>query len=767
LREVTIKIGLERLDTQEGITIEALLDSGATGLVMSSEFARKKGFKLKKLERLMQVRNVDGSFNREGPIENTVEVNVYYMGHVERMEIDVIGGQKWGVILGMLWLARHNPEIDWKIGEVKMTRCLEECGKQWRPVQGKSGWEKQKEEETKEEAGRKREEKEKKKKQNKRRVVEVRKVVEEWEIWDEEEKAAKSEVEAKKLVPERFYKWIKVFGKKQSERMPTRKLWDHTIDVKEGFVPRKGKVYLLSREEREEVREFVKEQLRKGYIQPSKSPQTAPVFFVGKKDEKKRMVQDYRYLNEWTIKNNYPLPLISDVLENIGTKKLFTKMDLRWGYNNVRIKEGDEWKAAFTMPEGSFEPTIMFFGLTNSPATFQAMMNELLRDLINTGKVAVFIDDVIVGTETEKGHNELVAEVVKRLEENDLYVKPEKCKWKVKEVEFLGVVIGPEGIKMEEGKVKGVLEWPTPQGVKDVQKFLGLANYYCRFIEGFATVAKPLHDLVKKNKKWEWTEREEKAFKELKEKFTKEPVLAAPDIDKKMRMEVDASDYATGEVLSMECKDGLWRPVAFLSKSLNEMERNYEIHDKEMLAIIRGLEAWRHLLEGVQYKFKIWTDHKNLEYFMKAQKLNRRQARWALYLSQFDFTLKHVAGSKMGKADGLSRRADWKVGTDKDNENQIFIKDHWIRSMYEVVVEGPEVEVVEKIKKARNKDKDIVRVVEEMKRAGVKELRGNEWKIEGDLMLKERKVYVPKDEELRMEIIWLHHDVPAAGHGGR
>ena len=207
-----------------------------------------------------------------------------------------------------------------------------------------------------------------------------------------------------------------------------RKLWDHMIDVKEGFMLRKGKVYPLSREEREEVREFIKEQLRKGYIWPSKSLQTVPVFFVGKKDGKKRMVQDYQYLNEWTVKDNYPLPLISDVLGNIGTKKVFTKMDLRWDYNNVRIKEGDEWKAAFMMPEGSFEPTVMFFGLTNSPATFQAMMNKLLRDLTNMGKVAVFIDDVIVGTETEEGHDELVAEVIKRLEENDLYVKLEKCK---------------------------------------------------------------------------------------------------------------------------------------------------------------------------------------------------------------------------------------------------------------------------------------------------------------------------------------------------
>ena len=263
----------------------------------------------------------------------------------------------------------------------------------------------------------------------------------------------------------------------------------------------------------------------------------------------------------------------------------------------------------------------------------------------------------------------------------------------------MGVLIGPEGIKMEEVKVKGILEWPTPKCVKDVQKFLGLANYYCQFIEGFASIARLLHNMVKKDKKWEWTEKQNKAFEELKKRFTEEPVLTAPDLDKKMRMEIDTSDYATGRVLSMECEDGLWRLVAFLSKSLNETERNYEIHDKEMLVIIRELEVWRYLLKGVQFKFEIWTDHKNLEYFIKVQKLNQRQARWALYLSQFDFTLKHVAGAKIGKADGLSKRSYWKVEVDKNNKNQVFIKDNWIHSMYEVVVKRPEVEMLEKNKK--------------------------------------------------------------------
>jgi len=212
----------------------------------------------------------------------------------------------------------------------------------------------------------------------------------------------------------------------------------------------------------------------------------SPVFFVGKKDGSKRMVMDYRNLNSQTVKNNYLLPLITELIDNIGSKKVFTKMDLRWGFNNVRIKEGDKWKEAFTTHIGSFEPTVMFFRMTNSPATFQAMMNEILRDLINEGKVAAFVDDVLVGTETEERHDEIVEEILRRLEENDLYIKPEKCVLKVRKIGFLGVVIGPNRIEMEREKVEGVLSWPEPKNVKDVRKFLGLANYYRKFIKDFA-----------------------------------------------------------------------------------------------------------------------------------------------------------------------------------------------------------------------------------------------------------------------------------------
>ena len=226
------------------------------------------------------------------------------------------------------------------------------------------------------------------------------------------------------------------------------------------------------------MQKFVDEHLKKGYIRPFKSPQTSPVFFVDKKNGGKHMVIDYRKLNKQMVKNNYPLPLITDLVDSIGNKRVFTKIDLWWGYNNVRIKKGDEWKAAFTTHVGSYELVVIFFRMTNLPATFQGMMNEVLRDMINEGKVAAFVDDVLIGTGTEKGHEEIVEEVLRRLEENDLYVKPEKCTWKVQKVNFLGVVMGQGKIEMEEDKVAGVLNWSVPKMVRDVRKFLGLTNYY-------------------------------------------------------------------------------------------------------------------------------------------------------------------------------------------------------------------------------------------------------------------------------------------------
>jgi len=254
------------------------------------------------------------------------------------------------------------------------------------------------------------------------------------------------------------------------------------------------------------------------------------------------------------------------------------------------------------MSEGSFEPTVMFFGLTNSPAMFQVMMKNynLLRNLVVEEKVAVFIDDMMIVTETEEEYDKIVEEVLRRLKENDLFVKPEKYVWKVREVGFLGVVIGSDEVRMEKEKVQGVVDWPVLKSVKDVQKFLGLANYYRQFVKDFTKIVRSLHEMTRKETKWSWGEKQQKVFEELKKRFTTEPVLVTLDLDREMRVEVNALDFAMRGVLLMKCKDEKWRSVTYILKSLNKAERNYEIHDKEMLVIIQCLEVWRHFLEEVK-----------------------------------------------------------------------------------------------------------------------------------------------------------------------
>ena len=287
------------------------------------------------------------------------------------------------------------------------------------------------------------------------------------------------------------------------------------------------------------------------------------MFFVPKKDGKKWMVQDYRYLNEHTVKNNYPLLLA----------KLFTKMDLRWGYNNVHIKENDEWKAAFTCFCRSFEPLIMYFGLCNSSATFQVMMNEIFTDMDDVVVVYINDDDLMIFTKTENQaeHNKIVLEVLRRLEENDLSVKPKKWTFCTTEVDFLGMIVGCDRYKMDQEKAKAILEWPEPTMVKGVKNFLRLANFYQRFIKDHVKVARPLHDLTKKENPFHWKELQQVAFDMPKLHFTTVPILAFPDIDCVFCLKSDASDYTTGAVLSIE-KEDVWHPITFSSHFIMPQE---------------------------------------------------------------------------------------------------------------------------------------------------------------------------------------------------
>ena len=302
-----MKIGLEKIDTHERVTVKVLLDSRATGMFIDKKFAERHGFKLERLEKPLIVTNMDSSNNSGGRITHKIECNVYYRGHQKRMKFDVCSLGRMEVILGMPWLVAHNPEIDWEKGEVKITRCPPWCGKNNRSKEAGERQERVTRKET--------------------RIVEEEKAISwaagEKEDWGREEEMEINHQKIETMVPKRFYWWLKVFGKMESERMPVRKVWDHVIDVKEDFKPSKAKVYPLSRNEREEVQKFVDKHLKKGYIRPSKSQQTLPVFFVGKKDGGKCMVMDYCKLNKQTVKSNFLLPLITELVDNMGSKCMF------------------------------------------------------------------------------------------------------------------------------------------------------------------------------------------------------------------------------------------------------------------------------------------------------------------------------------------------------------------------------------------------------------------------------------------------------------
>jgi len=568
------------------------------------------------------------------------------------------------------------------------------------------------------------------------------------------------------MVPEPYRDFGKVFSESASERLPAHQPWDHAIELVPGAPETmRTKVYPMSLNEQEELDRFLDENLWKGYIRPSKSPLSSPVFFVKKKDGKLRFVQDYRKLNQFTIKNRYPLPLVVDIISCLQGARYFTKFDIRWGYNDIRIKQGDEWKAAFSTNRGLFEPNVMFFGLTNSPATFQALMNSIFADLIAAGKVAVYLDDILIFSGQLDEHREVVHEVLARLQKNDLYLQPEKCEFEQEQIEYLGLVIREGEVRMDPVKVAAVRDWPTPWNLCELQGFLGFANFYRRFIRDFARIAHPLNDLTKKNIGFDWGMQQQEAFETLHTAFTSAPILTLWDPDKPTWVEVDASGYATGGALFQKQDDGQWHPVAFRSASMQAAERNYEIYDREMLAVIEALKDWRSFLEGSPQPFEIVTDHSNLEFWRTAQDLSRRQARWALWLSRFDFRMVHRLGKANTQADALSRMAHYQVSDNEDNWQQTVLKPEHFTQVAATILRNP---LEDKIWNASQREAQVLEGLEELKKRGLQRLVNGtaEWEEDNGLVYHWGRVYVPPDNGLRTEVLQQCHDNPSAGHPG-
>jgi hypothetical protein len=342
----------------------------------------------------------------------------------------------------------------------------------------------------------------------------------------------------------------------------------------------------------QELKMQLKELLDLGLIRPSVSPWGAPVIFIRKKDGSWRLCIDYRQLNKATIKNQYPLPRIDDLFDQMKGATVFSKIDLRSGYHQLRIKEDDVPKTAFKTRFGHYEFTVLPFGLTNAPGVFMSLMNGVFREYLDKF-VQVFIDDILIYSRTTEEHEEHLRLVLQCLREHKLYGKLSKCSFYQSRIHYLGHVISGEGIVVDPAKVEAIMEWPAPTNVIEVRSFMGLAGYYRQFVEGFSKIAGPITELQKKNKKFVWTEKCAEAFRRLKELLTTTPILKVPDMDVDFLVCTDASKEGLGGVLM---QDG--RVIAYISRKLRRHEENYATHDLELLAIVYALKVWRHYLVG-------------------------------------------------------------------------------------------------------------------------------------------------------------------------
>ncbi|KAK3549103.1 hypothetical protein QTP70_031898 [Hemibagrus guttatus] len=437
------------------------------------------------------------------------------------------------------------------------------------------------------------------------------------------------------------------------------KVWDCAIDLLPNTPLPKGRFYPLSLPQSKAMEDYIETALAAGHIRPSTSPAAAGFFFVSKRDGGLRPCIDYRGLNAITVWYPYPLPLVPAVLEQLRGARVFTKLDLRSAYNLVRIRKGDEWKTVFHTTCGHYEYCVMPFGLTNAPAVFQALINEVFQDLLGKGVIA-YIDDILVYSTSMEEHVRQVQEVLTRLQRHHLYVKLEKCEFHRSTVTFLGYVISHQGVEMDMVKVRAVTEWPAPTTVRELQRFLGFANFYRRCFRNYSSVAGPLTSLLRgKHKKLTWSDQAQMAFQQLKNCFTMAPILRHPDSDLPFVVEVDASSSGLGAVLSQRHGEpGKLHLCAFYSRKLTVAEVNYDVGNQELLAIKAVLEEWRHWLEGARHPFQVLTDHRNLEYLRRPKQLNPQHARWAMFFTRFVFTVTYRPGSKNGKADALSRQSE-------------------------------------------------------------------------------------------------------------
>ena len=437
--------------------------------------------------------------------------------------------------------------------------------------------------------------------------------------------------------------------------LPPLRHINHEIDLEPGAKPPYRPAYRLAQSELDELKKQIAKLVELGHIRPSRSAFGAPVLFVQKKNGEKRMCVDYRDLNKISIRNSVAMPRADDLMDQMPGKKVFSSLDMVSVFHQVRIKPGDEHKTGFNTRLGHYEFLVTPFGMINSPATLQTLLNDIFREYIDDF-IVIYLDDMLIFSDNEADHAKHLALVAAVLRKHDLRLSLKKCHFYQSEVEFLGHVVGQNGISMDPRKVEAVQEWPVPQTVTHIKQFLGLASYYRKFIDKFSFISTVLSNLTKKDAVWEWGPTQQAAFEGLKRAMTQAPVLALPDPIKGFHLHTDASNFAIAGVLSQEQPDGSYRPVAFQSRKLVPAEINYSTHEKELLAIVHSLKVWRHHCLG--RPVVVFTDHHSLRYFLTQTNLTGRQARWAEAIAQYSLEIKYIAGPANVVADALSRRPD-------------------------------------------------------------------------------------------------------------
>ena len=574
-------------------------------------------------------------------------------------------------------------------------------------------------------------------------------------------------------LPSEYHSLADRFREREVEVLaPHRPSHDIRIDLEEGKTPPFGPIYSLTREERDALHKYIEENLAKGFIRPSSSPAASPILFVKKANGALRLCVDYRGLNAITKRNRYPLPLLNDLLNLIRGSTIFTKLDLKSAFNLLRIAPGDEWKTAFRTNEGLFEYLVMPFGLTNAPAAFQSFMQWVLRDMLDIHCV-VYLDDILIFSRNRKEHVAHVTKVLQRLREYGLFCGIDKCEFGKEELEYLGFLIGHKGVRMHPKKLESIANWPEPHSIRAVQKWLGFTNFYRRFIDHYADIATPLHNLTKKSTPhpFSLTPEARSAFLTLRDSFTKAPFLLHFDDSKESFLFTDASDFAISGILHQHGSDGNLHPIAYFSRKLEPAEINYDVHDKEMLAVVTSLREFRHWLSGTIIPISIITDHNNLRYFMSQRQLNRRQSRWAMELSEFNFRLSYSPG-KSNPADPPSRREDY-FPTDGDptvlQNHQRLLSEEVCSGLWITAQPAARVFACSIVSLAVDSSLNVQRLSEELEQDEVwktgLQKKGSLFKHVNGVVTFDGRIYIPPS--LRLPIFLSRHDSALAGHFGR